>query len=326
MEDNLCTYFKQKYVFVGGKGGVGKTSTSCSLALTLSERYGLRVLLVSTDPAHNLRDAFGQKFEGTPTQVEGAPRLFCIELSQEDTSSFAAEIFGSLSPVLASFPGIDEATTLHFLMNSPAVQEFDKVVFDTAPTGHTLRFLGLPEVLDKGLEKVLEAEDSFLGLFGAAKAFLPALFAPKSDGKKTLAGELSSLGEKSTFEQLSTLKESVLQIRKTFADPLATTFVCVAIPEFLALYETERLFIELKKAKVACGLIVLNQILTSEGCAFCKKRKEIHSNFVHQFEVLYKEETLLLKLPVVDWEVRGLANLRRFGALLDDEISAKKLD
>lgn len=124
------------------------------------------VLIISTDPAHNLSDCFDQKILSEPTQIQGIPHLHAMEIDSkidqkslnipnfqgqqvdEGTNTFIAEL-------LSSVPGIDEAMGFAQLVKTIESLQFDTIVFDTAPTGHTLKLLNFPNILEKGLEKLM---------------------------------------------------------------------------------------------------------------------------------------------------------------------------
>merc|ERR1712086_853440 len=148
-----------KFVFVGGKGGVGKTTSSSALAIQLS--YDRKVLLISTDPAHSLSDAFRCQFSNEPTTVPEAPNLDVMEVNPEaglqdeiaKSADMAAQVgFDELTSKVAEFqewltgiPGIDEATALSSVIGLIESGTYDTIVFDTAPTGHTLELRASPE-------------------------------------------------------------------------------------------------------------------------------------------------------------------------------------
>jgi arsenite-transporting ATPase len=164
---NIISQKSLRWIFVGGKGGVGKTTCSCALAILLS-RSRKKILLVSTDPAHSISDAFDQQFNDTPILVNGFKSLYAMEIGhgkEHVFSSLKENISSILESTLSSVPGfflnyfkfvlgIDEAMSFSLLLNSVDEMNFDTVVFDTAPTGHTLRLLSLPKTVNTFFGKI----------------------------------------------------------------------------------------------------------------------------------------------------------------------------
>lgn len=186
---NLTNLIEQKslrWIFVGGKGGVGKTTTSSSIAVEMT-KHRESVLIISTDPAHNLSDAFDQKFTSKPTAVKNFTNLFAMEVDPNANEGGAGGLFGGMlgnmgggeagdeegssenasfmKEIMASVPGIDEATSFGEVIKSLDEYNFSLIIFDTAPTGHTLRLLNFPNILEKGLVKLIELKDKFGGMF-----------------------------------------------------------------------------------------------------------------------------------------------------------------
>eukprot|EP00968_Pinguiococcus_pyrenoidosus_P010701 scaffold848_cov247-Pinguiococcus_pyrenoidosus.AAC.17 len=172
---------QQQLVFLGGKGGVGKTSTAAALGVTMADR-GLSTLVLSTDPAHSLGDALGQDVGGgDAVLVQGTTNLYALEVDGEravrefqealealDAKKIAVTL-GLPEDVVAKLgledlagvlnttpPGLDELVSLAAVIDLAADAKYDRVVVDTAPTGHTLRLLSLPEFLDNLLTKLLD--------------------------------------------------------------------------------------------------------------------------------------------------------------------------
>lgn len=284
---------------------MGKTTNSCSIALQLAKRRE-SVLLISTDPAHNLSDAFGQKFGKDPSPVHGIPNLSAMEI---DPSSSIEEFMANqqqggqmadfFQDLAFSIPGIDEALSFSEVMKRVRKQDFSVVVFDTAPTGHTLRFLQFPTILEKALGKIRQLTanmgpmlQSFLG----------------SQGK--------SMDE--IFSKLDETRETIIEVNRQFQDSDLTTFVCVCISEFLSLYETERMIQELDGFGIDVNTIIVNQLIfprKDSHCEQCEARHKMQSKYLEQITELY-EDFHLVKLPQLTSEVRGVEDLQKFSEML----------
>ncbi|CAB3403463.1 unnamed protein product [Caenorhabditis bovis] len=324
---NILEQKSLKWIFVGGKGGVGKTTCSCSIAAQLASVRG-RVLLISTDPAHNISDAFAQKFTKDPTLVNGFTNLFAMEIDSNpsgDGSEFSGleEMlqnatqnggngggFSMGKDFLQSFagglPGIDEAMSFSEMMKLIDSLDFDVVIFDTAPTGHTLRLLQFPTLLEKAFSKIL----SLQGMIG------PML--SQFSGMMGMNG--NSMNE--MIEKMTTTLETVKKMNAQFKDPDCTTFICVCIAEFLSLYETERLIQELTKQQIDTHNIIVNQLLYPDKdehgnvvCRKCKSRAAIQGKYLEEIDDLY-EDFHVTKLPLLESEVRGAENIRKFSERL----------
>lgn len=229
-----------RYLFFTGKGGVGKTSISCATAIRLAD-LGRRVLLVSTDPASNLDEVLGARLGSSPTAIPHAARLEAMNLDPEVAAQeYRERMVGPYRGVLpeATVRSMEEQLSGSCTMEIAAFDEFsrllgdpartaayDHVIFDTAPTGHTLRLLSLPH-----------AWSSFL--------------ATNTTGTSCL-GPLSGLKEQQAFYVASV---------QTLADPARTTLVLVSRPEVSALREAERSSAELRELGVSNQRLVLNGV------------------------------------------------------------------
>lgn len=321
---NVLVSKSLRWVFVGGKGGVGKTTTSCALACQLAS-VRRSVLLISTDPAHNLSDAFRQKFTRSPTAVQGVDNLFAMEVDptpdQEELEQIAGGIGGGggsesgsaasfLGDLASSIPGIDEAMSFAEVMRQVQSLDYETIVFDTAPTGHTLRLLQFPTTLQKGLDKLM----SFKSAIGGAMATMGPLLGAPADMQDALIGKLDEL------------KSVVDEVNSQFRNPELTTFVCVCIPEFLSLYETERLVQELAKFEIDCRNVVVNQVISPAEVGSSRllaARVRMQESYLKQFDDLY-EDFHLVKMPLLDEEVRGVEALKAFSRFLVDPAAAEE--
>ncbi len=293
-----------RWIFVGGKGGVGKTTCSCSLAVQLAA-VRESVLIISTDPAHNLSDAFRQKFGRNPTLVEGFNNLYALEIDPSpEAGADADDVAGGgesfLTDLAGSIPGIDEAMSFAEVLKQVQSLNYSCVVFDTAPTGHTLRLLQLPTVLEKALNKLM-GHSALGGLFSSLSSMLGG-----------------GGGEESLSAKLEEMKAMVTQVNTQFKDPELTTFVCVACPEWFSIYETERLVQTLLGQGIDVHNIIVNHILYSEpgsNCRLCAARMGMQQRYLEQFDDLYAEFNLC-RVPLLSDEVRGPEQLREFSKML----------
>jgi len=311
-----------KWIFCGGKGGVGKTTTSCSLATQLAKKRK-SVLLISTDPAHNTSDAFNQKFSREPTPVNGFDNLWCMEVQPDlgmeglpdsvlesmDGTNMFSMMKNFLGDILNSFPGIDEAMAYYEIWRLVESHEskFDCVVFDTAPTGHTLRLLNFPNFLEESLIKLSGLKDKLSGVAN----MVGSLMGGGADGQKDMSALIDKIDE---------YLPVVRKIKSEFKDAEKTTFVCVCIAEFLSLYETERLIQELAKMEIDSQCIVINQLLTSldesQTAALFKQRQKLQEKYLNQIDDLYGDDFHLVQMPLLAEEVRKVDKLKEFSEFL----------
>lgn len=280
-----------RIVFFTGKGGVGKTSLACAMAVALADS-GRRVLLVSTDPASNLDEVLGMPLTGTPQEIPAAPGLFGLNINPEAAArayrertvgplrgvmpaavlaSIEEQLSGACTTEIAAF---DEFTRL--LGDLTATSAFDHVIFDTAPTGHTLRLLKLP---------------------AAWEGFL----ATNTSGTSCL-GPLSGLqAQRSTYQaSLSAL-----------SDAATTNVALVARPDASALAEAERTRAELAAIGIANQRLFVNGLFTAENrqdpiaLALERRSAEALAEMPEALALLPRHE-----VPLRTWAPLGIGRLR----------------
>ncbi|CAI0394009.1 unnamed protein product [Linum tenue] len=300
---NILDQETLKWVFVGGKGGVGKTTCSSILSILLASVRS-SVLIISTDPAHNLSDAFQQRFTKSPSLVNGFTNLYAMEV---DPTVESEEVGGNeemdtlFSELANAIPGIDEAMSFAEMLKLVQTMDYSVIVFDTAPTGHTLRLLQFPSTLEKGLQKMMSLKHRFGGLLTQ----VTRMFGIDGD-----------FGEDAILGRLEGMKDVIEQVNRQFKDPDMTTFVCVCIPEFLSLYETERLVQELTKFEIDTHNIIINQVLYNEDdveSKLLKARMRMQQKYLDQFYMLY-DDFHITKLPLLPEEVTGVEALKNFSS------------
>lgn len=286
-----------KFIFFSGKGGVGKSTMSCATAVWLAEK-GYRTLLVTTDPAPNLSDIFVQKIGKEVTPIKGIDNLFAVEIDPDAAAEDYRE--NMIAPMREL---LDERSlkTIKEQLNSPCVEEvaafnkfieymcepkYDIIIFDTAPTGHTIRLLELPGGWSDEISK----------------------------GRGTCVGPSSSL---------QNAKEKYDEALSFLRDGKKTSFVFVLKPERLSIVETKRSTQELSKLGVHTSLLIVNGILPEEAVTdkfFEKVRKaqateidHINGEFTDIEKVLY---------PLQDGEVKGKKSLVSVGKFLFEGVKA----
>lgn len=193
--------------------------------------------------------------------------------------------------------------SFNMLIQSVETLDFDVVVFDTAPTGHTLRFLNFPAILEKGMDQLLGIRNKF----GAVFASVQSMFGSEA--------EFGGMVEK-IFGGIDRMKTVAQKVNARMCNPDETNFVAVCIPEFLSMYETERLVLQLAKLKIEINSVVINQVLYPEGvCKMCHSRTDMQQKYISQIKDLFEDFHIVL-MPLQDREVRGVPLLSDFAPLL----------
>ncbi|NFD54584.1 arsenical pump-driving ATPase [Clostridium botulinum] len=280
-----------KYLFFTGKGGVGKTSTACAIAVALADN-GKKIMLVSTDPASNLQDVFNTKLNNKGVYIKEVPNLVVANFEPEEAAAeyresviapyrgklpeavlknMEEQLSGSCTVEIAAF---NEFST--FITDEKVEKEYDHIIFDTAPTGHTLRMLQLPSAWSN--------------------------FINESTHGASCLGQLSGLESK---------KEVYKNAVNTLADKDKTTLILVSRPEVSPLKEAERASKELQDIGVNNQVLVINGVLEEHedylsNAIYTKQQKALEDIP----ESLKTVETF--QIPLRPYNVTGLENVRAF--------------
>ena len=286
-----------RVLFVGGKGGVGKTTVSSALALACADR-GERVLLVSTDPAHNLTQLWQRQLGDDPVTVEvtAAPstggtaggRVDAVEIDPQLTVDrhldSVRETMRQLLPerlhaqadkhlaLAREAPGSHEAAVLERIADAVelGLRAYDRVIFDTAPTGHTLRLLALPAQLSDWASALLQNR-ARSERFGAAMRGLVSTGDADSDPGQGSARDRAEAELRRTLHRRS---ERFELVRASFTDPAVTRFVLVTAPEPIPVRETIDLARSLAGLGVTACAVVVNRRSPADAGEFLARRRD----------------------------------------------------
>lgn len=294
-----------KYLFYTGKGGVGKTSAACATAVTLADS-GKKVLLISTDPASNLQDVFNTQLTNKGIPIKEVPNLVVanldpIQAAAEYRESVIApfrgklpdSVLGNMEEQLSGSCTVEIAAFnefSNFITDKQAEKDYDHIIFDTAPTGHTLRMLQLPSAWSN--------------------------FISDSTHGASCLGQLSGLESK---------KEVYKKAVETLADGTLTTLILVSRPEMAPLKEAERASRELSEIGVKNQTLLINGLLTSyddsiSESLYSKQQKAL----VEMPEGIKNINTYTI--PLRAYNVTGMDNVRAL--LIDDHytIATEKIN
>lgn len=309
-----------KFILAGGKGGTGKTSCAGAIAV-LSAHQGFRTLVLSTDPAHSLSDSFDQNLSGGEVvPIKGFDNLWGMEISTEKgmkqfqdvlgeggagpEAQMAANLMGDMTGMAP--PGSDEAMAFGKILEFIEDSSYDRVVFDTAPTGHTLKLLELPDLLDSWLGKMLTLRQRLSSMMGGLRSLL--------GGRQE--------EEEDSWKMIQQTKDKIRAARIELSDPDTTQFVVVMIPEAMAVFETQRLLASLTSWHIPANKMVVNQLVPANpACHFCTKRYEMQQSNLKDIRELYSDLDIV-EVPLFDREIRGIDELTKLGEILlgDEEV------
>ncbi|WP_102028593.1 ArsA family ATPase [Salirhabdus sp. Marseille-P4669] len=312
----MSTLKNKKIIFVGGKGGVGKSTSSAALALAFS-RTGQKTLIISTDPAHNLGDIFHQKLKNEKKQL--AKNLWGIEIDpvQEskryiDTvkdnlkglvkSTMVQEVHRQIDMASAA-PGADEAALFDRIVSIILEEKdnFDKIIFDTAPTGHTIRLLSLPEIMSVWIDGLIERRQKINTNYSQLL----------NDGEPV---------EDPIYEVLQKRKDKFKAVREIILDGSVTGFTFVLIPERLPILETEKAIKQLDQYHLHTRTLIVNKVLPdyADG-AFLSKRRAQEQDYLQQIDKTFSKQTLL-RIPLFEEDIFDQEKLEIFANHIEQSL------
>jgi len=305
-----------KLIIFGGKGGVGKTVSAISTAFELSKNH--KTLLISTDPAHSISDCLEQEIGSKILKLKGKENIDAIEIDankalhnfKTEHQSKLKKLFNTstyldnqdIDEVLKlSIPGIDEIMSFKIIMDLIEEGNYDKYVVDTAPTGHALRLISSPEMLDNWIKVSVRMRWKY--------RYMVTRFS-------------GSYKQDEVGDFLFNLKKMVKRTDNMLRDKTKCEFIPVCIPEAMAIKETIGLLDKLATYQIFTRQLIVNNVMVSDDGEFCKRIKISQSPYLKEIK---KEFSTLnaVEIPKFAKEIKGLASLDKFKTSLFERLINK---
>ncbi|KMJ59490.1 arsenic ABC transporter ATPase [Bacillus sp. LL01] len=308
----MSKLLNHKIMFIGGKGGVGKSTTASAIALLLSED-NRKVLLVSTDPAHNIGDIFHVKPKDTALSIN--PYLHLLEINpQAESKRYIEEVKTNLKGLVkatmveevhrqidlaSASPGADEAA-LFDKITSLVLEEYesyDHIIFDTAPTGHTIRLLTLPELMNVWISGLLEKRKK------VQQNYTQLL----NDGEPV---------DDPIFDKLQARKQKFVKVRDILLDPSKTGYGFVLNAERLPILETEKAIGMLEKHDMKVSTVFVNKVIPDNADGvFMQNRRKNERPYLQQIHgIFHKQE--IIKIPLFEHDISTAEHLKKYANTL----------
>lgn len=306
-----------RFILFSGKGGVGKTSAAAATALALAKRNpDKKVLAFCMDPAHSLADSFGYPIGDEVVAIKGINNLYGLELDpdklwnevkqdyKEDVTEIMDHFLGSTVGSNVQFerevttefievtpPGLNEMMALDKLMDFYEEGAYDLYVVDTAATGHLIRFLELPEILEDWLQVLFKLLLKYRRVVRLAD--LP----------------------KAGWRLLRTSRH-IRQVQAAFTDPKRTDFVAVTIPEAMGILETNDLLSALQRLRIPCWHIIMNMVIPPVECGFCSSKQNEQQRYLKQMENSKPPECVVTQVPLFPHQIKGIDDLTKLSEIM----------
>ena len=305
----------RRLIMIGGKGGVGKTTCASAIALHFSLQ-GKKALIISSDPTPSLSDIFEMEIGDQETAIRTVENLYGIEISSEVVLRKWKDRFGpEIYEVVSSFasvdydfveyiggaPGIEEEYMLNYILELVEGGKYDVVVWDTAPAGHTLRLLHLPQIFLKHLE--------------AATKFYMNLYSYFEKLKETVK---LKRGKRSLLEIISGWEDLAEKVVTFIRDPRKSEFIIVTIPEALGVKQTERIIRDFDEYQLRVNHLIVNYVIREADCDFHKIRKEMQQGYIKVLEDQYSHRIKMIEVPLSPQEVKGVERIKKISDILFD--------
>jgi arsenite-transporting ATPase len=317
MKDYVKEHDQLRYIFFGGKGGVGKTVMAGATAIWLAKQ-GKRVMLASTNPVHSLSGLLSQNVFGKPTEVNGVPNLWAYEIDTKETIERSKQEirdkiqwflkFADISTKAEDFvesatmnPAFEESAMFENMVDLMLRDEYDVYVFDTAPTANARRLLGMSKVYSLWVNKMVKSREE-------ARSLRELL----SFTKKKEADPL--------MEYLVSFRDRMGKAQKLLTDADLTAFFFVTLPEALPIAVITRFIGWFHDFGIPVGGVIVNMLIdrsqvTTDSPEFVHNRVDMQARYME--DIWEKFDGMVRStLPLYENEVRGTASLTRMGDAL----------
>ena len=318
-----------KLIIFGGKGGSGKTTSASATTLHLNKlNPEKRILVMSTDPAHSLGDSFDIVIGNKLTPIIPLPRrerlgeggIWGLEIDANELYQQYLDKNGEVIKEIANrgtifdsediesfftqtLPGLDELMAIVKIADLLRAKEYDLIILDTAPTGHTMVLLSLPEQMDKFLDVMEMMMDRYHYVMRAMV-------------RRTIKDECD--------EYINSQREDMRRVRETLMNSKETEFVPVTIPEPMSIAEIGKAVDTLKEYKIPVNSIIVNRVIEEEEreCPFCAARGKERERYIQEIEEKFAPYKLV-KMPLFPREIRGMEGLTEYAQILFGEAEYK---
>ncbi len=318
MRQYLAENSRLKYIFFGGKGGVGKTVLAGAAAVWAAQQ-GRKTLLASTNPVHSLSSLLDMNVFGKPTPVPSVPNLFAYEIDTKDTIEKSkheirekiewflkyAEIKTKADEFVESAtmnPAFEESAMFENMIDLMFEDKYDVYVFDTAPTANARRLLGMSSVYSMWVNKMVKSREEATSL----RELLS--YSKRKEQKDPL------------MEYLLKLRERMARAKTLLTDANLTSFFFVTLPEALPIAVITRFIQWFHEFGIPVGGVIVNMVIDKSSVKedspdFVKNRVSMQDGYMKQIESLFGNRVRSV-LPLLETEVRGIEMVKRTADLL----------
>ncbi len=303
----------KKLIMTAGKGGVGKTTCAAAIAARLAD-IGVNTIIISSDPTPSLSDIFETDIGAKETKIPGADGLTALEINSEIIlkkwkKKFGPEMYEVISSFLpfdesiidyvATAPGIEEEYMLDFILELVDKGRFDVVVWDTAPAGHTLKLLDMPNMFINHLTQAMKV---YMGFADYIKKV--------QDITKRKPSRRRIIDIITAWDALADRVVSFME------DPANTEFVLVTIAEALGVKQSERIIATFDEYGLALNHLVVNNVITQSDSKFLASRQEMQRGYLKFLKDTYGKRLDVMEVPLAPNEIKGLDRIRQISGVL----------